>query len=229
TGDELEQIAFGAAMASGDRKRCGGVADDEQPDNVGIRDEAEQTVGFQHEDGRVPQVEDDRERQRRQYEQIAGDVLAHARTRRHAADRQERSRHEPECAENRHRNRAEGAVAAQIDLRAADARAHVAEAVVARIEDEAVVHVRRRRRSAQTDERTYQCDASGGPTHASGKRPPVDERHSVAVIKRECSVPADIFAKRNDRLGLPDLPDLLDPLTCLTYSTYLTYATYLTY
>jgi len=57
----------------------------------------------------------------------------------------------------------------------------------------------------------------------------VDERHSVAVIKRECSVPADIFAKRNDRLGLPDLPDLLDPLTCLTYSTYLTYATYLTY
>ena len=148
-GDEQRNGTFreGAGVTRRAPRQCGhgqfrgSARNDEDSNDGNIGGHAQQADGLQLEERCPREVEHERQRDRRQYEDIPGDVLALRIVPPPAERGQEQHQREVQNAAERDRYAPEAAVAAQVRLRAAHGGADVAGARIGRVGDEAVVHV----------------------------------------------------------------------------------------
>ncbi len=137
----------------------------EQPDHGGVGGQAERADRVEQEERDVAEVQNPGQRQRREGEQVRRHALADFLGPAQAGPRQEPGHGEPGGPEQRHGHATHRAEPAHVDLRAVDGGVHVADAHIARIDQQPVVHVRRRQRGAQPDQGAEEQEPSRRPIH----------------------------------------------------------------
>ena len=149
TTDKHADVACRTAWQSRHGKGHGRTRYDEKPDHCGIRGQAEHANSLEQHERGVAQVQDDSERERRSYEEIAGNIFAHGVARRQAGHRKQSGHDEPERAENRDRDTPNRAEAAHVNLRTTHPLADVAKAAIVRVVEQVIVCVGGRRRNRE--------------------------------------------------------------------------------
>ncbi len=150
---ERAGITRRAPRQCGHGKFRGSARDDEDGDDGNVSRHAQQAHGFQLEERRPCQIQHERQRDRRQRENVTGDVLALGIGAPAAQADEEEHQREIQNAAERHRHAPKTTIATQIRLRAADRRADVAGARIGRVGHETVVDVSGSRRRYQSEQR----------------------------------------------------------------------------
>src|SRR5207247_11008468 len=100
TGDPGTHIRGGATRKRSHRKVHGRAGNYVQSNDRGIRHETEWAEGFQNEEGRVAEIQHDAEGDRRQREQITGNIVAQGPRPKLGADQQQHRASEPDRAKD---------------------------------------------------------------------------------------------------------------------------------